>query len=111
MRGRQARLRASAVGVVLLVAVGTMAACDPPPPPPDPLPAATIEHDWAFASQRLAAMAGSLAPTAYPQRTSGSSWFTVPASDWTTGFFPGLLWLMFERTDDPVWRVSPRRTR
>lgn len=103
MRGPLARRRAGAAGAVLLVAAATIAACDPPPP--DPLPATTIEHDWAFAGQRLTATAGSLAPTAYPQRTSGSGWFTVTASDWTSGFFPGLLWLMFERTDDPAWRT------
>jgi hypothetical protein len=28
----------------------------------------------------------------------------VPAHDWTSGFFPGELWFMYEKTNDPVWR-------
>lgn len=27
----------------------------------------------------------------------------VPARDWTSGFFPGELWLMYEYTKDPKW--------
>ena len=27
----------------------------------------------------------------------------VPASDWTSGFFPGELWFMYEYTKDPEW--------
>jgi unsaturated chondroitin disaccharide hydrolase len=70
------------------------------------LPAATIAHDWTFAGQRLAATTNSLAATAYPRNTTSTgTWQTVGASDWTSGFFPGLLWLMYERTSDPVWRT------
>ncbi len=28
----------------------------------------------------------------------------VPAHDWTSGFFPGELWFMYEKTNDPAWR-------
>jgi len=28
----------------------------------------------------------------------------VPAHDWTSGFFPGELWFMYEKTNDPVWK-------
>lgn len=29
---------------------------------------------------------------------------TVKSSDWTSGFFPGILWYMHEHTQDPVWK-------
>lgn len=28
----------------------------------------------------------------------------VPARDWTSGFFPGELWFMYEYTNDPKWK-------
>lgn len=28
----------------------------------------------------------------------------VPAGDWTSGFYPGVLWYMFEMTGQPVWK-------
>lgn len=91
----------------LAVTVGLVGvACEPTPPPGGELPTATITHDWDFAATRLASTAGSLAPTAFPRNTNADgTWFTVGAADWTTGFFPGLLWLMYERTGDTVWRT------
>jgi hypothetical protein len=106
MRRHLTRLRAATGGAVVAMVVTAVVACEPTPPPEDTLPATTIDHDWGFAAQRLAASSAVLAPTAYPQRTaSDGSWFTVSAADWTSGFFPGLLWLMYERTGDPVWRT------
>lgn len=29
-----------------------------------------------------------------------------PASDWTSGFYPGILWYLYEYTRDPYWRVN-----
>ena len=31
-------------------------------------------------------------------------WRKVEAKDWTSGFFPGALWLMHQATGDPMWR-------
>jgi unsaturated chondroitin disaccharide hydrolase len=28
----------------------------------------------------------------------------VASSDWTSGFFPGELWMMFDLTDNPIWK-------
>ncbi len=33
----------------------------------------------------------------------------VPARDWTSGFFPGELWLMYEYTSDPKWEALATR--
>lgn len=29
-----------------------------------------------------------------------------PASDWTSGFYPGILWYLYEYTHDPYWRIN-----
>jgi hypothetical protein len=33
----------------------------------------------------------------------------VPASDWTSGFYPGLLWLFFEHCGDDLFRAAAER--
>ena len=33
----------------------------------------------------------------------------VPAKDWTSGFFPGELWLMYEYTGDSFWKENAER--
>lgn len=36
----------------------------------------------------------------------------IPSKDWTSGFFPGELWLMYEYTKDPKWKdVAMRYTK
>jgi len=30
----------------------------------------------------------------------------VQSGDWTSGFFPGMLWIMFEHTGDPFWQEA-----
>ncbi|NDV78896.1 glycoside hydrolase family 88 protein [Dysgonomonas sp. 511] len=33
----------------------------------------------------------------------------VPSRDWTSGFFPGELWYMYEYTKDPKWEAAARK--
>lgn len=33
----------------------------------------------------------------------------VPSRDWTSGFFPGELWYMYEYTNDPKWKDAARK--
>ncbi|MDU1892899.1 MAG: glucuronyl hydrolase, partial [Dysgonomonas sp.] len=33
----------------------------------------------------------------------------VPSRDWTSGFFPGELWYMYEYTKDPKWEQAARK--
>jgi len=33
----------------------------------------------------------------------------VPSSDWTSGFFPGCLWLMYEHTQEEKWKHEAQR--
>lgn len=38
-----------------------------------------------------------------------STLLVVPSGDWTSGFFPGELWMMYEYTQDPLWLQAARR--
>lgn len=61
--------------------------------------------------ERLRAAADSLTgPPAYPRSTrDDGTWRTVPPHDWTSGFFPGLLWRMYEHSGDAYWERQARR--
>lgn len=36
-------------------------------------------------------------------------WHTVGAGDWTSGFFPGTLWLLYQATGETTWRDAATR--
>jgi unsaturated chondroitin disaccharide hydrolase len=57
-----------------------------------------------LAEQRMQATAVGLAPTAYPYYTGASgAWVPTGPGAWTSGFFPGSLWLIDRATHQPVW--------
>jgi unsaturated chondroitin disaccharide hydrolase len=63
----------------------------------------------AFAEQQLVDSIGEVDdPTRFPRSTDSSTglWTTRSSSDWTAGFFPGELWLMYEYTGNPVLRSA-----
>ena len=73
----------------------------------DPLDA-LVANDLQYAAQQLQA-ATSVTPVArYPYKTPSPSgaWQTSDAAWWTSGFFPGSLWLMYQATGDAVWRTE-----
>jgi len=46
----------------------------------------------------------------YPRSTTREGkWVTVPIRDWTSGFFPGILWYMNEMTGEKAFEQSARR--
>lgn len=50
--------------------------------------------------------------TRFPRRTSSSTnstLTTVTASDWTSGFFPGCLWYLYEYSGDNYWKRNALR--
>lgn len=66
--------------------------------------AAVIQHDLQFAAQQLNITTSKLSPKSYPELTkSDGSWETSSASGWTSGFFPGALWLIYQATGDSTW--------
>jgi unsaturated chondroitin disaccharide hydrolase len=72
----------------------------------DPLDA-IVAHDLTFAGTQLGRTLAETAPDEYPQETnSDGTWTTHPANWWTSGFFPGSLWQMYEATGDPAWRTA-----
>ena len=91
-----------AAGPVLMMAVvaGALPACGPPGPA-EPGPG---DEEYEFAATRLEAVDERIDPGAYPAITGTDLlWSTRPANDWTSGFYPGQLWQMYEHTDDEAW--------
>jgi hypothetical protein len=68
-----------------------------------------IRSDFAFIEAQARKTVASLAPGAYP-RSQGDrgAWKTVGPDDWTSGFFPGELWLLYQATGSPEWRAAAR---
>jgi unsaturated chondroitin disaccharide hydrolase len=67
----------------------------------------TVREDLEFAREQLAATAASVPADSYPARTAPSGvWVTTGAAEWTSGFFPGSLWLTYAATGDPYWRTE-----
>jgi unsaturated chondroitin disaccharide hydrolase len=66
-----------------------------------------IREDVVFAQHQLTRTLDSLAtmPSRYPIYTDATgAWVTTSSSDWTPGFFPGSLWLMYQQTFDDTWK-------
>lgn len=71
---------------------------------PDPLDA-KIDHDLAFAATQLNRTLAETPSNVYPQETSSSgTWENYSAGWWTSGFFAGTLWKMYEATGNTAWR-------
>lgn len=42
-------------------------------------------------------------------KNGDTTWHTVKLTDWTSGFWPGQLWMMYEHTHNPYWMQQARR--
>ncbi|WP_254507576.1 hypothetical protein [Anatilimnocola floriformis] len=63
------------------------------------------------AATKLAAYdARSVVKTAYPNDAgaSATTWTTTNAANWVSGFYPGMLWEMYEATGDAVWATRAK---
>jgi rhamnogalacturonyl hydrolase YesR len=40
-----------------------------------------------------------------PRTLKNGELVLVPSTDWTSGFFPGELWYLYEYTNDPIWKA------
>lgn|GEM_PF-267097 len=45
----------------------------------------------------------------FPRRWENNALVTVPPKEWTSGFFPGVLWYLFEQTQAAEWKASAMR--
>jgi hypothetical protein len=70
-----------------------------------------VDRALGFAATRLRRSATSLDPRdGYPRFTrADGSWEQRPAAQWTSGFFPGMLWYVYQLTRDPEWRALAER--
>lgn len=109
----QPATRSVTAAVALLGAVFTACSGDRTGPRPDAALVAMIDSSLARAAEQYGAMDESLPDTLFPRtlhadgtlRTNTSRW-------WTSGFFPGSLWYLYEHTGDPELRArAEARTR
>jgi unsaturated chondroitin disaccharide hydrolase len=67
----------------------------------------TVRDDLEFAQQQLRATAASVPPHRYPASTAASGeWMTTSPGEWTSGFFPGSLWLAYAASGDSDLRAQ-----
>ena len=45
----------------------------------------------------------------FPRSVKDNAKISVPSRDWTSGFYPGILWLMYESTKDEMWARAARK--
>jgi unsaturated chondroitin disaccharide hydrolase len=74
---------------IMLLCLGSFAHADP----------------WPFVAQQLTATLGKVAANRYPHYAA-SAWTVTDATAWSSGFFPGTLWTMYDHTGDPMWRAE-----
>jgi unsaturated chondroitin disaccharide hydrolase len=68
---------------------------------------AAVAHDLKFAASQLNRTLAEVPSGSYPHMTNADgTWGTHNAGWWTSGFFPGSLWLMYRATGDPSWRAA-----
>ncbi len=69
-------------------------------------PVVNVDSTFNLIHQQLANMLGSLdQKNRYPRTYNEEDFLvTVTSDDWTSGFFPGMLWYMYEYTKDTEWK-------
>ena len=77
------------------------------------LPDTMLANAWTFSLARLRATMTAMgnSTTLFPRSASQTSgkWTTVATTDWTTGFYPGCLWLAYEKSGDTLFRYNAQR--
>jgi unsaturated chondroitin disaccharide hydrolase len=95
--------RLAVLAATLVLAVGALS---PAAAAADPLDDA-VAHDLSFAASQLNRTLSEVPSTAWPYETgSDGRWTTKSAGWWTSGFFPGSLWMMYRATGDAAWRTA-----
>jgi hypothetical protein len=66
-----------------------------------------VDHQYAFAAKQYEGMLARIEDRQQLPRTfEKGELVLVGPRDWTSGFFPGSLWLLFEHTGDAKWRKA-----
>jgi unsaturated chondroitin disaccharide hydrolase len=59
--------------------------------------------------QRIQREKANRGPLVSPRSIRDGKLFMVPSRDWTSGFFPGVLWYMYELTGDGSWMEKAKK--
>jgi unsaturated chondroitin disaccharide hydrolase len=59
--------------------------------------------------QRLQREKSNRGPLVVPRALRDGKLFMVPSRDWTSGFFPGMLWYMHDLTGDDYWKQNAEK--
>lgn len=93
--------------LVTLLAV----ACNPQQEPEEQSPQELIKSAMEFSATKLEAL-GKATPdlNTFPRSTAkDGSYVTTGGKGWTSGFYPGSLWYMYEYTGDEKWAAEAQR--
>ncbi|MFA6471736.1 MAG: glucuronyl hydrolase [Candidatus Latescibacterota bacterium] len=95
--------------LIFLLFFGTAATVSAAPQEnPAPVP---VDACFVFAGEQLTrAVEETADSTRFPRFTGADGkWVTVDSHQWSSGFFAGCLWLIFEHTGDNVWKNRAAR--
>jgi unsaturated chondroitin disaccharide hydrolase len=72
---------------------------------------ALVSHALKFAQQQVKQTVSEIKDSTKFARSSmpDGSWKTTVAREWTSGFFPGCLWYLHEKTKDPFFKQAAER--
>jgi unsaturated chondroitin disaccharide hydrolase len=73
------------------------------------LPDTMLTNAWSFSLARLKSTMSAITDTTKFPRSASQTWTTVASSDWTSGFYPGCLWLAYEKSGDTTFRHAAQR--
>jgi unsaturated chondroitin disaccharide hydrolase len=77
------------------------------------IPDTMLNSIWTFSQARLKATMAALgnSTSQYPRSApqTGGKWGLVGSGDWTSGFYPGCLWLAYEKSGDTAFRNAAQR--
>jgi unsaturated chondroitin disaccharide hydrolase len=66
-----------------------------------------VANDLAYARQKLGSTVAGMPVNQYPLTTDASgNWQTTGPAEWTSGFLPGELWLMYQLTGNTTWKTQ-----
>ena len=96
-------LRRPYLWLSLLLTLGAAPHLGAAEPPIRTVAAESLDFAAAQYSHLLAALAHR---SGYPRTWQNGQIVLTPANGWTSGFFPGSLWLLYEATHDSKWRAA-----
>ncbi|NBR59585.1 MAG: glucuronyl hydrolase [Opitutaceae bacterium] len=96
----------SAIALSFMLGLRSISAVDTPPAPlrmviQQAFTASAQQYRWLLAQPPLAGK--------FPRSFEHNQLITITAKDWTSGFFPGSLWYLYEATGDAQWREAATR--